>query len=411
MSIKPYNYVSKRIENSLLVRKISQKIPEALKFTVDKTIFVFECQLPIIIAVASSIFAAIGLGLPIMDSLPWIIPTVLFLIYDMINSSDIYPKNYLKNMTLEAQKGRLKPIILDPDFTREIYVNFLKAECPNVILTGAAGTGKTTEVEGLAQLMVSDRCPLELRGKTLYRLDLKELRACGGHGTSSSLEMRLVMIMDELMHADRPSILFIDEIHTILDRDKGTSLANYLKPDITTTPFNIIGASTLDEYEKYICPDGAIKRRFTPVAMRKLDDKKCVEMIRTKYSEAQLPEDVATLAMLEADKVSGIQARPHSVVDMIENARVHKADRRAPITQKDVEDAVVRWHVNNKINETPAVDVPQKVNNISSNIEKITRYVSGIHKSQRKKFRVVHTKVVKAANRMRKGVAMALATA
>ncbi|WKZ29959.1 MAG: ATP-dependent Clp protease ATP-binding subunit [Candidatus Dojkabacteria bacterium] len=173
---------------------------------------------------------------------------------------------YSRNLTALAQKGNIDPVIgRNDEITRLIQI-LIRRRKNNPVLIGEPGVGKTAIAEGLAHRILSDGVPDELKGKVVKELDLGALIA--GAKFRGEFEERVKKVIEELQKSSGSIILFIDELHTVVGsgaQEGQMDLSNMLKPALARGEFQIIGATTLSEYKKYIEKDAALERRFQPI--------------------------------------------------------------------------------------------------------------------------------------------------
>ncbi len=175
-------------------------------------------------------------------------------------------QKYGRNLNDEARKGKIDPVIGREDEIRRVLQVLSRRTKNNPVLIGEPGVGKTAIVEGIAQRIVSGDVPEPLRTKTIVALDMGALVA--GTSFRGQFEERLKAIVKEVAESNGEIILFIDEIHTLIGAGAtqgSMDAANILKPALARGELRCIGATTLDEYQKYIEKDPALERRFQKV--------------------------------------------------------------------------------------------------------------------------------------------------
>ncbi len=234
--------------------------------------------------------------------------------------------NFATNLTDLAKKGKLDPVIgRDKEIERTIQI-LCRRNKNNPVLIGEPGVGKTAIVEGLAQKIVNGEVPEELLNKKIYQLSMGNLLA--GAKYRGEFEERMKSIIDEVKRA-KDIILFIDELHTVVgagDAQGGTDAANILKPELARGEIQIIGATTLDEYRKYIEKDPALERRFQPVMVEEPsveDAIKILQGLKDKY-ESYHKVKITDEAIRDAVKLSAryITNRylPDKAIDLLDEA-------------------------------------------------------------------------------------------
>jgi ATP-dependent Clp protease ATP-binding subunit ClpB len=185
------------------------------------------------------------------------------------------------NLVEQARKGKLDPVIGRDDEIRRILQILTRRTKNNPILIGEPGTGKTAIVEGLAQRILKGDVPENLKSKLVFSLDMGALIA--GAKYKGEFEERLKSVVNEVVKANGEVILFIDEIHTLIGAGKSEGAmdaANILKPALARGDLRAIGATTLNEYQKYFEKDKALERRFQPVMVDEPDVLSSISILR-----------------------------------------------------------------------------------------------------------------------------------
>ncbi|MBQ2563767.1 MAG: AAA family ATPase, partial [Muribaculaceae bacterium] len=188
---------------------------------------------------------------------------------------------YAINLNERARQGKLDPVIGRDDEIRRVLQILSRRTKNNPILIGEPGTGKTAIVEGLAQRIVRGDVPENLKHKQVYSLDMGALIA--GAKYQGEFEERLKAVINEITQAQGEIILFIDEIHTLVGAGKSSGAmdaANILKPALARGDLRSIGATTLDEYQKYFEKDKALERRFQIVMVDEPDEESAIAILR-----------------------------------------------------------------------------------------------------------------------------------
>ena len=188
---------------------------------------------------------------------------------------------YAKNLVEEARQGKLDPVIGRDDEIRRVLQILSRRTKNNPVLIGEPGTGKTAIVEGLAERIVRGDVPENLKDKQLFSLDMGALVA--GAKYKGEFEERLKSVINEVTKSDGRIILFIDEIHTLVGAGGGEGAmdaANILKPALARGELRSIGATTLNEYQKYFEKDKALERRFQTVMVDEPDELSAISILR-----------------------------------------------------------------------------------------------------------------------------------
>lgn len=233
---------------------------------------------------------------------------------------------YGKNLTILAREGRLDPVIGRESENKRILEILCRRNKNNPCLIGEPGVGKTAVVEGLAQMIVEGRVPEILKDKSIISLDLTAMIA--GAKYRGEFEDRLKRVMDEII-SSQDVIIFIDEIHTIVGAggaEGAIDASNILKPALARGEIKCIGATTIDEYRKYIEKDSALERRFQPVTVDEPSKEETLEILkglREKYELHHMVkiEDEALEAAVElSDRYISDRFMPDKAIDLIDEA-------------------------------------------------------------------------------------------
>lgn len=237
---------------------------------------------------------------------------------------------YTRDLTSEARHGRLEPVrCRDEEIARVIDI-LLRQGKNNPALVGPAGVGKTAVAEGLAQRLVGGDVPLVLRTTRLLALDHVSLLA--GTAYRGQYEERIRALVQETS-ADPDVILFIDELHNLIGQ--GTAIgvamdaANMLKPSLVRGDFRVIGATTGEEYERWICGDSALERRFQRVLVRELTTEETLEVLRARLERLERHHNVVITdeAMNAAVSLTDVhmldRRRPDRAIDVLDEACAH----------------------------------------------------------------------------------------
>ena len=234
---------------------------------------------------------------------------------------------YSIDLTHLARQGKLDPVVGRDEEIRQVMQTLTRRKKNNPVIIGEAGVGKTAIVEGLAARIVAGDVADSLKGRRVLALDMGALVA--GSKFRGEFEERLKSVMDEVKQAHREVILFLDEIHTMVGAgasEGGIDASNMLKPALARGELQCIGATTLDEYRKYIEKDTALERRFQPIILEEPSVEETVEILRIlrpRY-EAHHKVDIDDSALVAAARLSDryVTGRqlPDKAVDFIDEA-------------------------------------------------------------------------------------------
>jgi len=236
-------------------------------------------------------------------------------------------KKYAKNLIEEARNGKLDPVIGRDEEIRRVLQILSRRTKNNPILIGEPGTGKTAIVEGLAHRILRGDVPENLKNKQLYSLDMGALIA--GAKYKGEFEERLKGVVNEVSKSDGNIILFIDEIHTLVGAGKSDGAmdaANILKPALARGELRSIGATTLDEYQKYFEKDKALERRFQPVHVDEPDVLSSISILRglkeryENHHKVRIQDDAVIAAVELSNRYISDRFLPDKAIDLMDEA-------------------------------------------------------------------------------------------
>ena len=234
---------------------------------------------------------------------------------------------YAVNLNERARSGKLDPVIGRDEEIRRVLQILSRRTKNNPMLIGEPGTGKTAIAEGLAHRIVRGDVPENLRTKQIYSLDMGALVA--GAKYKGEFEERLKAIVNEVTSADGEIILFIDEIHTLVGAGKGEGAmdaANILKPALARGELRSIGATTLDEYQKYFEKDKALERRFQKVQVNEPDDASAIAILRglkeryENHHKVRIRDEAIIAAVQLSERYITDRFLPDKAIDLIDEA-------------------------------------------------------------------------------------------
>ena len=268
---------------------------------------------------------------------------------------------YAKNLTQLAHSGKLDPVIGRDDEIRRVLQILSRRTKNNPMLVGEPGVGKTAIAEGLAHRIVDGDVPENLKDKTIYSLDMGALIA--GAKYKGEFEERLKSVVKEVTSSDGNIILFIDEIHTLVGAGGGEGAmdaANILKPALARGELRAIGATTLDEYQKYFEKDKALERRFQKVIVEEPDTESAISILRgikEKYEahhKVRIKDEAIIAAVELSQRYIPNRYLPDKAIDLMDEAA-----------------AKLRMEINSKPEELDVLD--RKIMQLEIEIEAIKR--------------------------------------
>ena len=236
-------------------------------------------------------------------------------------------EKYGRDLTEEARKGKLDPVIGRDEEIRHCIRILSRRTKNNPVLIGEPGVGKTAVVEGLAQRIVKNDVPDNLKDKTIFALDLGSLLA--GAKFRGQFEERLKGVLKEIQESDGGIILFIDELHTLVGAGKtdgAMDASNMLKPMLARGELHTIGATTLDEYRQYIEKDGALERRFQKVMVQEPTVEDTISILRgikERYEihhGIRISDNAVIAAATLSDRYITDRFLPDKAIDLMDEA-------------------------------------------------------------------------------------------
>ncbi len=234
---------------------------------------------------------------------------------------------YAKNLNKMAQEGKLDPVIGRDEEIRRVTQILSRRSKNNPIIIGEPGVGKTAIAEGLAYRIIKGDVPENLKSKTIYALDMASLIA--GAKYKGEFEERLKSVVNEVQGSDGEIILFIDEIHTLVGAGGGEGAmdaANILKPALARGELRAIGATTLNEYQKYFEKDKALERRFQKVMIDEPDREAAISILRglkeryENHHKVQIKDDAIIAAVELSQRYITDRFLPDKAIDLIDEA-------------------------------------------------------------------------------------------
>lgn len=233
--------------------------------------------------------------------------------------------SFSRDITDEMRKGKMDPVIGREKEINQLAVIMGRRTKNNVILVGESGVGKTAIVEGLAERIVNKTVPEDLQGKRVLALDLNGLMS--GTKYRGEFESRMKRMIDEIEHAGRNILLFIDEIHNLMameGSEENLSIGDILKPAMARGELQIIGATTPMEFKKYFVNDPAFERRLQPIVVNAPNNEETLAVLKgikgkyETYHKVQIPEEVLGYCVEKASQILPDRSFPDKAIDIMD---------------------------------------------------------------------------------------------
>ncbi|MBQ8055695.1 MAG: ATP-dependent chaperone ClpB [Paludibacteraceae bacterium] len=287
-------------------------------------------------------------------------------------------EKYAINLNEKAKNGKLDPVIGRDEEIRRILQILSRRSKNNPILIGEPGTGKTAIAEGLAFRIIRGDVPTNLRSKQIYSLDMGALIA--GAKYQGEFEERLKSVINEVVKSDGEIILFIDEIHTLVGAGKSNGAmdaANILKPALARGELRAIGATTLDEYQKYFEKDKALERRFQTVLVDEPDEASTISILRglkeryENHHKVRIKDDAIISAVTLSSRYISDRFLPDKAIDLIDEAaaklrlEVDSVPEELDIIERNIKQLEIEREAIKRENDT------EKMNSLSKEIAEL----------------------------------------
>ena len=257
---------------------------------------------------------------------------------------------YGTDLTLRAEEGKLDPVIGREKEIERLMEILSRRTKNNPCLVGEPGVGKTAVIEGLAARIAAGIVPENMKNRRIYTMDLAGMLA--GTKYRGEFEERMKRLIREVENAG-DIILFLDEVHTIIGAggaEGAMDASNILKPSLARGELQLIGATTISEYRKYIEKDAALERRFQPVTIEEQDEKKCTEILKglragyEKHHQVEIDEEALDAAVKLSERYISDRFLPDKAIDVLDEAcaKVRLRGFKAPASVYDLEERLVK---------------------------------------------------------------------
>ena len=296
---------------------------------------------------------------------------------------------YAKNLVDDARKGKLDPVIGRDDEIRRVLQILSRRTKNNPILIGEPGTGKTAIVEGLAQRIVRGDVPENLKNKQLFSLDMGALLA--GAKYKGEFEERLKGVVKEVTQSEGEIILFIDEIHTLVGAGGGEGAmdaANILKPALARGELRAIGATTLNEYQKYFEKDKALERRFQTVMVDEPDELSAISILRglkeryENHHKVRIQDDACIAAVKLSERYISERFLPDKAIDLMDEAAAKLRMERDSVPE-ELDEIMRKWAQLEIERESIRREAPNTLNpSHSTKIEQLEKQIAELREQE-----------------------------